>query len=264
MADRPLIDTEEIVITSGNAANELVISAGGAAKVDGSAVTQPVSGTFWQATQPVSAASLPLPSGASTAANQATEIASLAAIDAGIPAALGQTTMAASMPVTMASNQPAIAVTISNASAVRYSAVVVNFNLPTAGTETPVALIRNPSGSGKVCYIRLLGMNNRTKTQSSIFSVYGNPTVTANGTGVTGRYLEIGTASTAATLVTSGPTVTANGTLLHVYGTGSNQNDLTRLLDATDSILANNSYLITSIGSNNNTSIDLSIEWTEA
>ncbi len=37
-----------------------------AIKVDGSAVTQPVSGTFWQATQPVSAASLPLPTGAST------------------------------------------------------------------------------------------------------------------------------------------------------------------------------------------------------
>ncbi|MGH7747732.1 MAG: hypothetical protein ACREQ5_23680, partial [Candidatus Dormibacteria bacterium] len=32
--------------------------------------TQPVSGTFWQTTQPVSAASLPLPSGAATAAKQ--------------------------------------------------------------------------------------------------------------------------------------------------------------------------------------------------
>lgn len=38
--------------------------------VDGSAYVQPVSGTFWQATQPISAASLPLPSGASTAAKQ--------------------------------------------------------------------------------------------------------------------------------------------------------------------------------------------------
>lgn len=36
--------------------------------------TQPVSGTFWQATQPISAASLPLPSGASTAANQTSVI----------------------------------------------------------------------------------------------------------------------------------------------------------------------------------------------
>jgi hypothetical protein len=38
----------------------------------------PVTGTFFQGTQPVSAASLPLPTGAATSANQATEIASLA------------------------------------------------------------------------------------------------------------------------------------------------------------------------------------------
>lgn len=62
-------------------------------------------------TQPVSAAALPLPSGAATAANQATMITSLAAIDAGLPAALGQTTMAASMPVTIANNQSSISVT---------------------------------------------------------------------------------------------------------------------------------------------------------
>lgn len=43
----------------------------GRVPVDGSGVTQPVSGTFWQATQPVSAAALPLPSGAATSANQA-------------------------------------------------------------------------------------------------------------------------------------------------------------------------------------------------
>lgn len=50
--------------------------------------TQPVSiaasvavtGTFFQATQPISAAALPLPSGAATAANQTTELASLATI----------------------------------------------------------------------------------------------------------------------------------------------------------------------------------------
>jgi hypothetical protein len=39
-------------------------------KVDGSAVTQPVSGTFWQLTQPISAATLPLPSAASTSTKQ--------------------------------------------------------------------------------------------------------------------------------------------------------------------------------------------------
>lgn len=49
-----------------------------------------------------------LPTGASTAALQSTGNTSLASIDAGIPAALGQTTMAASMPVVLASDQSII------------------------------------------------------------------------------------------------------------------------------------------------------------
>lgn len=92
-----------------------------AVKVDGSAVTQPVSGTFWQATQPVSgtvavtgtfwqttqpisAASLPLPTGAATSALQTTGNTSLATIATNTPA-LGQAAMAASTPVVLASNQ---------------------------------------------------------------------------------------------------------------------------------------------------------------
>ena len=49
-----------------------------------------------------------LPAGAATAALQTTGNATLASIDAGIPAALGQTTMANSMPVTLASDQTII------------------------------------------------------------------------------------------------------------------------------------------------------------
>jgi hypothetical protein len=49
--------------------------------VDGSGVTQPVSGTFWQATQPISAVSLPLPTGASTLAEQQTQTTALQLID---------------------------------------------------------------------------------------------------------------------------------------------------------------------------------------
>src|ERR1035437_3324560 len=40
-----------------------------------------VTGTFWQATQPISAASLPLPTGASTSANQSTEITALGTLN---------------------------------------------------------------------------------------------------------------------------------------------------------------------------------------
>ena len=45
----------------------------------------PVSGTFWQATQPVSAVSLPLPTDASTSALQTTGNSSLSSIDAKTP-----------------------------------------------------------------------------------------------------------------------------------------------------------------------------------
>lgn len=44
----------------------LKVSAAGVLAVDASGTTVPVSGTFWQATQPISAASLPLPTGAAT------------------------------------------------------------------------------------------------------------------------------------------------------------------------------------------------------
>lgn len=61
---------------AGTASSDVIsiqgISGMTALKVDGTATTQPVSGTFWQATQPVSAASLPLPSGAATSAKQDT------------------------------------------------------------------------------------------------------------------------------------------------------------------------------------------------
>ena len=64
--------------------------------------TVPVSGTFWQATQPVSLASIPLATGAATETT-------LAVISTKTPA-LGQTTMANSSPVVIASNQSAVPV----------------------------------------------------------------------------------------------------------------------------------------------------------
>lgn len=58
----------------------------------------PVTGTFFQATQPISAASLPLPTGATTEAT-------LAAQSAKLPATLGQKAMSASMAVVLSSDQ---------------------------------------------------------------------------------------------------------------------------------------------------------------
>lgn len=73
--------------TGANTVGKVDQGAGGASawKVDGSAVTQPVSGTITanagSGTFAISAASLPLPSGASTSANQTTANTSLSSID---------------------------------------------------------------------------------------------------------------------------------------------------------------------------------------
>ena len=64
----------------------------------------PVSGTFWQATQPVSASSLPLPSGAATSSLQTTANTSLSSIDAKTPV-LGQALATASVPVVLPATQ---------------------------------------------------------------------------------------------------------------------------------------------------------------
>jgi len=71
--------------------------------------------------------------GIATAANQATEITALTSIgtvltsiDAGIPVSLGQTTMAASMPVVFASNQTALPVSVVSLSAANRSYNSIN------------------------------------------------------------------------------------------------------------------------------------------
>lgn len=70
---QPGVDIGDVTINNASGASAVNIQDGG------NSIT--VDGTFWQATQPVSAASLPLPTGAATSANQATEIASLANLD---------------------------------------------------------------------------------------------------------------------------------------------------------------------------------------
>ena len=116
----------------------------------------------------ITAVSLPLPTGASTSANQTTEITSLGtlitnttgiataanqateitaltsigtvltSIDAGIPVSLGQTTMAASMPVVFASNQTALPVSVVSLSAANRS--YNSINLGSVPVSMPLAV----------------------------------------------------------------------------------------------------------------------------
>lgn len=92
-------DAQVVQVEDSSSGNTLGITASNAAKIDGSAVTQPIS-----------AAALPLPTGASTSALQTAANASLVSIDAALPATLGQTTMANSLAIVIASDQTTLTV----------------------------------------------------------------------------------------------------------------------------------------------------------
>jgi hypothetical protein len=125
-----------------------------------------------------------LPTGAATAANQSTEISSLSsidtkltttnstlsAIDGGIPAALGQTTMSASMPVTLASNQSAIPVTATitggQGETELATFVVYAQDIAIGNAKSMVSLV-NTSGSTvkvKIREIRVINVQNTAVT----------------------------------------------------------------------------------------------------
>lgn len=120
--------------------NPLSLTLAGALRVDGSAVTQPIS-----------AASLPLPAGAATSANQTTISSTLSAISAQLPAALGQTTSAASLSVVIASSQSAIPVIQDVASTGALTSVSLT-------TSTQVLLAANSSRKGFMIYNDSLNM----------------------------------------------------------------------------------------------------------
>jgi hypothetical protein len=90
---------------------------------------------------------------------------------------------------------------------------ITNFEVSSIGTtEIPVALFRNPSGSGKtVKLIRLTISNMHTVTSFIRVRAYASPTVTSDGTGLDELCTKFGGSAGTATAFSS-PTVSANGT----------------------------------------------------
>jgi len=145
-----------------------------------------------------------------------------------------------------------------------FSAFVSSFNLGTAGTETPVMLIRNPSpGSTLTVYMNTLSVNNEVKTQTAKVRIYKAPTVSVTGTPVTPANFKLGSVVTSVITPFSGPTITSNGTQLFIFATGANQNDLRRSFEFAIIIPPGEDLLLTGEGSNNNTLVDLEVEWAE-
>lgn len=148
--------------TNGNQQTQLVqggntaaVTGANALKVDGSAVTQPIS-----------AAALPLPSGAATSANQTTEIASLSTIatNTGNIPAKGAATIANSTPVNIASDQ-----TVPTKVAGK---VVSTAPVQTNYSGTPVTT---------AAYVQLVASTSAAITHLSIFDSSGQAMILATG-----------------------------------------------------------------------------------
>lgn len=214
----------------------------GRVPVDGSAVTQPVSGTFWQATQPVSgpltdaqlrASAVPvsltsttvtgtvavtqsgawnitdvsgtvsLPTGAATAANQATEIGSLASIDTKTPA-LGQALAAGSVPVVLTAAQ---LTTLTPLATVAVTQSTSPWVVSLASTTVTGTVAVTQSGAWTVD----LGATDNAVLDAIAASVAGTLTVGTHAVTQSGTWTNTVTQGTAANL---NATVVGTGTFL--------------------------------------------------
>jgi hypothetical protein len=218
-----------------------------ALKVDGSAVTQPVSGTVTvqqatasslkvdlsgtavnttalkvdasATTQPVSATALPLPTGAATSAAQTTGNSSLSTLATNVPSK-GQATMANSMPVAIASDQTAINVALvpstANGWLVNSQTVMTNTKVTVKGSAGLFAgyMIYNPNSS--VCFVQVFDVANASITLGTTTPTYVIPVPAAAAANIE---FSVGIAHTTAIVVAA--TTTANGSTAPAVGLAS-------------------------------------------
>lgn len=179
----PLFTNQNIIQDSNG--DELLISGTGAALVDGSAVTQPIS-----------AVSLPLPTGAATSALQTSGNASLTSIDGKTPA-LGQATMAASSPVVIASNQTAIPVTFGGAAVATVTSVSVSTTVATLSASNAAKTKVVVYNEGGILFVKL---GSGATSASYSYRLTANSTLEIDG--YTGIVTGIKSAGTTNALVT--------------------------------------------------------------
>lgn len=120
--------------------NALSLGLTGLLRVDGSNVTQPISAT-----------TLPLPTGAATSALQTAGNTTLTTISGQLPAVLGPTTMAGSLSVTIATNQTAIPVTVSGSVSPLTSSTGTITSVA-ASTSSTVLLAANAASKGFIIF----------------------------------------------------------------------------------------------------------------
>jgi hypothetical protein len=179
-----------------------------------------VTGTFWQTTQPVSVASLPLPSGAATAGNQPTNAAQ-ASTTSGQTGTLVQCAVTASTPsYTTAQTYPFSCDTAGN---VRVNVTNTNANgAATAANSSPVTPSNQPIGAAAFAATQVSVTSGATSILAARTGVAGTGRVSATICNTTTTAIYIGgsgvTASTGSLLAgVIGACLTVNTTAA-LYG----------------------------------------------
>jgi len=144
--------------------NVASVSATGALKVDGSAVTQPVSGTFWQAAQPVTDNSGSL----TVDAPVGTPV--FVRLSDGAAALIGQKAMSASVPVVIASDQGAIPIQHVLTGATN---ILKTGTLTTTAVTADQVVLTYTVTSGKTLYLQYVVMYGRLTAVSATASILG-------------------------------------------------------------------------------------------
>jgi hypothetical protein len=129
----------------------LSLTTAGALRVDGSAVTQPVSGTITANAGTGNFAVNVAQIAGSTTSTAATGIQKVGISDSsGSSITLGQTTMASSVPVVIASNQSAVSVTFG----VTSTGIVASYNTSSAIADGATGTLTYTVTSGKTLYLK--------------------------------------------------------------------------------------------------------------
>lgn len=230
---QPGVDIGDVTINNASGASAVNIQDGGnSLTVDGTvaisgsvAVTGPLTDTQLRATPvPISAAALPLPSGAATQTTLATVETDLTIINAnltngnqivkGMPTAVGQTTMAASLPVTIASNQSTLPVTLTPSTT---KTVYVCAAGPVTPPATPTDIITITGSATKTVRIFSIELSTTQTTQSTnTFFLVKRSTANTVGTSTTPTVVPVDSNDAAGTAVVR--QYTANPTLGTLVG----------------------------------------------
>lgn len=208
-----------------------------------------------------------------TEAKQDAANALLTTIDLGIPASLGQKTMANSMPVVLPSDQTLLTIRRDELSqyvstGFAFATSILTLTVNTA--ETNLVYITNPNGSGKTFYLAVsLLTTDISKANFGTFTFYTGPTVTVNGTAMTIVNLLAGSANASVVSAFSGPTTSAKGNLVETQFYGGNnasaQNwKISDYLNPYIILPANNKLLLTGSAKANTTAVTILLKWFEA